>query len=324
MFPQLRKAFIASTLLFALDNPLYAQDDYEPPGPLPTNEFSIGVTAGLSDLWGDIGTKQMKDHYTNGVYFQHPNYMAGIYLRYSATPWLAVRLGFNAGTLYATDEYNKKLANETATADRYGDVNYLLYARNQDVKTSITEGLLYAEIMPFRIFPNAGISHWRFQPLLVGGIGIFHFNPKTTYTAPDGSTRWVEIHDLHLEGEGLGYAGAPKGYKLTQMNVPIGGGFRFEMTPTVTFGLEYMVRLTFTDYLDGVSDKYADPAIYDRYLSPQNAAIARQVNNKSYLVDPEVRNAPGDIRGTPKHKDAYSTWSVSATIRIPKRKVKVY
>lgn len=324
MFPLIKKTTLLACTLAILHTCARAQDDYEAPDPLPSHELSIGAVAGMSDLWGDIGTSKASDHYTNGVYFQKPQFMGGLYLRYSVTPWLAARLGFNAGTIYATDEYNKKAANKVDAGDRYTDLNYLLYARNQDVKSTIVEGLLYAEITPFHALPNARISHWKLQPILMGGIGVFHFDPKTTYTAPDGSTRWVKTHDLHLEGEGLSYDGAPKGYKLTQMNIPVGGGLRFDASPAVSIGLEYLVRLTFTDYLDGVSDRYVNPAIFDQYLSFDDAVIAKQVYDKSRLVDPSVKNGPGDIRGTPKRKDAYSTWSISVTVRIPKRKIHVY
>ena len=30
--------------------------------------FSLGVNMGQADLWGDVGTKSVMDHYTNDVY----------------------------------------------------------------------------------------------------------------------------------------------------------------------------------------------------------------------------------------------------------------
>jgi hypothetical protein len=309
----LRYILITGSLIMALSIKARAQHgEYEP---LPSHELSVGVKAGLSDMWGDVGTKGVLSHYFNGKYFQNTHYMGGLFIRYSATPWLAARLEVNAGSIYATDAWNIKEANKGGP----GSPVYNVYVRNQDMKSTIVEGLLNIEVSPLRIFDNGKSARWRIQPVVVAGIGVFHFNPKTTYTEPSGDVRWVETHPLHLEGEGLDYIDAPKGYKLTQICMPVGLGLRYEVNSRLSIGFEYLLRLTFTDYLDGVSNKYVDPAIFSQHLGESDAAIAKQVYNKSYQIDPSIYHPAGDIRGNPKNRDAYSTMGFHLNFRIPSK-----
>jgi hypothetical protein len=308
----LRSLLIAAALGSCL--PANAAMVYNP-RPLPSHEFSIGFKLGLSDMWGDVGTKGPGAHYLNGLYFQETHYMGGIFMRYSFTPWLAARLEANAGTIYATDAWNKKEANRGGK----GSDAYNLYDRNQDMKSAIFEGLLNLEISPLRLIDPAKTGRWNCQPVLIAGVGVFHFNPKTTYTEPSGNTRWVETQPLHLEAEGLNYPDAPAGYKLTQICVPVGAGFRYEVNSSVSVGLEYVLRLTFTDYLDGVSNKYVDPKIFSEFLGEGDAAVAKQVYNKSYQLDPSSFHPAGDIRGNPKNRDAYSTIGFHLTFRLPSK-----
>src|SRR4051812_9373497 len=77
--------------------------------------WSIGVNAGLSDMWGDVGTKSPIDHYTNSKYFDKVAFMGGMFGRYTVHPCFALRGSINIGSLYATDKWNYDLAKKAAT-----------------------------------------------------------------------------------------------------------------------------------------------------------------------------------------------------------------
>ena len=67
-----------------------------------------------------------------------------------------------------------------------------------------------------------------------------------------------------------------------------------------------MYRKTFTDYVDDLSLDYIDPSLYDKYLTPDNAAIAKQVQDRK--LDPMFSRAPtfvGEQRGNPKNNDTF-------------------
>ncbi|MBS1645396.1 MAG: hypothetical protein JST36_10195, partial [Bacteroidetes bacterium] len=93
--------------------------------------WSLGVTFGMSDLWGDVGTKSPLNHYTNDKYWDRPHFMGGIFARYALHPGLVFRTGINYGTLYANDNWNYTAAKKASTLE---DDAYQRYARNLDVR----------------------------------------------------------------------------------------------------------------------------------------------------------------------------------------------
>src|SRR6185437_5882670 len=102
----MRKKFIRNILticvLFAAIPELEAQEpvNIEPHG------FALGFNFGMTDLWGNVGTQSILDHYYNKTYWGNTHYMGGLYARYCIHPALAVRLGASYATLYATDDWN--------------------------------------------------------------------------------------------------------------------------------------------------------------------------------------------------------------------------
>ncbi|XZF13361.1 outer membrane beta-barrel protein [Chitinophagaceae bacterium MMS25-I14] len=288
------------------------QEMIEPSG------WALGMNVGLSDLWGDVGTKSAIDHYSNSQYIKKPMFMGGLYGRYSIHPSFDIRLGVNYGTLYATDKWNEHNANKATSLT---DDAYQRYTRNQDAKTNIWEGSLLFEVSPFRFNLHSKLARKSFQPYIMFGVAAFHFNPQTTYMDPvTRETKWVKIYDLHLEGDGFNFEGAPKKYNLWQMAIPLGIGARWDIGNQLGLGIEYTYRMTFTDYLDGVSDRYIDPALYDQYLPADKAALAKSVSDKTWeITDPNYRHQPGEIRGNKSVKDGYSTISITLFYKIKRK-----
>jgi len=267
-----------------------------------SGSWSLGFTCGMSDLWGDVGTQSIADHYNNGKYFNSMHFMGGVFGRLAIHPAFAVRLGINYGTVYATDTWNY---NKAKNSPSIGTDAVQRYERFQDAKTNIWEGSMIFEIEPLRMNPESNIACRSGQPYLLGGLGYFHFQPYSSY---GGS--WVKIAPLHLEGDGFPIAGAPPLVNLYQWCVPLGAGYRFDIGPHLNIGIEYQWRMTFTDYLDGVSGKYIDPKYYDLYLSPANAALAKQMADKSGLAFNKANFPAGTIRGNSSDNDSYSTISI--------------
>ncbi len=285
----------------------------EPPG------WGLGVNFGLADLWGDVGTKSIKDHYFNGKYFDKPHFMGGIFARYSFHPSIAVRMGVNYGTLYANDNWNEKgFEKATSIKDDY----YQRYIRNLDIKTNIWEGHLLLELTPLRLFNLEGkLAGNRFQPYFLAGIGGFHFKPTSEHYFRDkeGGGKWTKINDLHLEGQGFKFDGAPERYELWQMSAPLGIGVRWDVGYQLSLGIEYLYRMTFFDYLDGVSGNYVDPGYFEANLTPANATHASNLHDKSWLVDPSISHYNGDVRGNSAVNDGYSTISITLCYKIRRK-----
>ncbi len=273
------------------------------------NGWSLGMNVGTSDMFGDVGTQSPITHYTNSNYTKDLAYMGGIFGRYTIHPALALKLGLNYGTLYATDNWNKDLGIAGALQ---GSDGFQRYARGQNAKDFIFEGSVMLEITPLRSNPEGRLAHRRGQPFIGLGIGYFHYTP---YSTSGKASQWVKSYDLSLEGQGWGGT-YPQKESLWQPAVPLSIGYRWDIGQHLNFGIQYTYRMTFTDYLDGVSGKYVDPAEYKKHLSPKDAVIAYQMADKSYFYGLSLPQQAGNLRGNPSNNDSYSSFCLTLYYKI--------
>ncbi len=321
----MRKKLVRSLLVLSVSaaaftataQPAIPREYVETPG------FSLGMNFGLADLWGDVGTQSPIDHYANSKYWDKPCFMGGVFIRYTSHPVWAVKLALNYGTLYATDQWNIDKAKKAKNIDEDAFQRYL---RNQDVRANTWEGTLMFELVPLRFNSESRAANKRLQPFITAGIGAFHFQPQTT--VPDlvyGHTKWVNVHDLHLEGDGVTYDKPKAGFamktSLWQMCVPMGAGLRWDVNEDMTIGFEYVYRMTTTDRLDNVSDEYATPDYFDSHLSPEKAELAKKLYDKSYVIEPSVTHKPWSVRGNKNVLDGYSTISFSFIYKLKDNKI---
>jgi hypothetical protein len=98
---------------------------------------------------------------------------------------------------------------------------------------------------------------------------------------------------------------------------------RWDIANQVSLGIEYVYRYTFTDFLDGASGNYVDPRVFDVIHSdnPVKAQMAKDMYDKSWLVDKDVKHSPGELRGNASDKDGYSTIAISVFFRIKTKRV---
>ncbi len=271
--------------------------------------WSIGVNLGTTDMWGDIGTKSILDHYTNSKYFDKIVGMGGMFGRYTIHPCLDARFWINFGAVYATDEWNYDKA---VLASSQGDDAYQRYARGQKTISYILENAAVLEFSPFRMNPESRRAHRRGQLFVGAGLGYFHFTPTATVGS---GTKYVQIYDLHIEGDGFG-SGYPSAYSLWQFCVPMSIGWRWDVGQHLNLGFEFMYRKTFTDYLDGVSGKYIDPTAYAKHLSAADAATALAIEDKAWLQKLQPPNVAGNMRGNPSNNDGYSSLTFTVFYKV--------
>ena len=87
----------------------------------------------------------------------------------------------------------------------------------------------------------------------------------------------------------------PKPYKRTQLSIPMGAGINYKVNRQINLGYEIGWRKTFTDYLDDVSGRYANPA--DLGQTVVNGKVVD--SQTSFLADPSDRNF--DNRSNPNY-----------------------
>ena len=219
---------------------------------------------------------------------------------------IGLRIEGSSGLIASDDHLLKK--RDANLGERYG--------RNLSFRSRILDLQLVAEIHPlfFRRYDEDESPFW--SPYVVTGIGYFSFNPEASLNG-----HWYALHPLRLEGQGfVEYPGHPA-YKLQQVNIPFGIGTRYEASPSLFIRIEITDRILFTDYLDDVSTTYIDPSLFDRYLQPGQAAIARQLYSRMKELQPGYTVTAGMKRGNEKNNDTYFTiqlkvgWVMQSRIR---------
>lgn len=260
--------------------------------------LSPGAMNGLTDIGGKQGQGKtfMKD-----LRMSAAQPAAGICLGALWNDILALRLEINGGSLAAADSVLQK-----AAPGSYGRYN-----RNLHFRTSITEALLTGECYFLNllrlnqyILKHTDRDDLHLQPAraldpyLLGGIGLFHFNPRAML-----GNAWFFLHELHTEGRGLTAHEKGKNYSLLQCSIPVGLGLRFRLFQKWHARFELAYRLLFTDYLDDTSGFYIDPENFYKYLPPEKAAVAEALADRRKIKGPPIMEA--SIRGNPTKNDAY-------------------
>ena len=262
-------------------------------------KFEIGAGIGPMFFLGDLGGNYGKGTtFIKDVNLPLTKMAFGAYVSYHPTEWLGFRLAINKGKLEGYD---------SLIVDKGGD-EYFRKNRNLQFQSNLLEGYLAAEIYPSVFLEQYDGLQGKFRPYGVIGIGAFHFNPQGKYYDPSGRSSWVDLQPLHLEGQGFDEYPDRPNYSLTQIEIPMGGGFKYYIKENMYVGMEVLFRKTFTDYIDDVSKDYIDPILFDKYLTPAQAVMAKQLFNRQGFIPGNTQtrqNIVGEQRGNPKNNDNF-------------------
>ncbi len=252
--------------------------------------LGIGPMFFLGDLGGSAGVGKT---FLKDLDLPLTKLSKGLYLNYYPAEWVGLRIAGNLGYVEGND------AEAPAKGGAEEDRKY----RNLHFKSNINEVYAALEIYPTVLFEQYEGLQGKFRPYVLGGAGIYHFNPK----AKDVDGSWTELAPLKLEGQGFAEYPDSKPYKLTQMNVLLGLGFKFYLKENMYLGFEVLHRKLFTDYVDDVShDYYIDPIYFDSHLPAADAAMARRLYYRGIYTFPTTRPYEEFAeRGDPKQNDAY-------------------
>jgi len=270
--------------------------------------WEAGINVGPSFFLGDLGGNAGKGtRFIKDVNLQLTNIMKGVFIASYPSDWLGFRAALQLGTLEADD----------AAVTTKGVDELWRKQRNLDFRSNITELYVGAEIFPFILFGITGRNP-RMQPYGVIGIGMFKFNPQGSLTDANGNKTWHDLHPLRTEGQGMAEYPERKPYSLTQYNIPMGAGIKYYLNDRFNVSTEVLYRKSFTDYMDDVSTNYIDPDLFDKYLSPADAAIAKQIHDKMYaIITPGIsRYEAGTQRGNANQDDAYFSFLMKLGVRL--------
>ena len=252
-------------------------------------KFEVGLGFGPMFFLGDLGgSAGIGKDFLKDVDFPLTKFSKMIYANYYAAEWLGFRLALNHGVLQGAD----------AEAPDKGGREISRIKRNLSFKSSVLEGYLAAEIYPTVFFERYDGLQGKFRPYGLVGVGAYKFNPKTQLNG-----QWVELKPLRTEGQGL--IDGKSEYKLTQLEVPMGLGFKYYIKENMYVGMEVLHRKLFTDYVDDVSTVYPDPIIFNS-LPAADGAKAKQLFFRGDEL-PGARSTPrvNEQRGDPTDNDAF-------------------
>lgn len=272
--------------------------------------FEVGINIGPSFFLGDLGgNRGVGTRFVKDVNLSLTKIMKGAYFTVYPNDWLGVRAAAQFGKLEGQDE----------AIEGKGGAELYRKQRNLDFRTNLFEAYVAAEVYPLNLLLYHNMEYMpRWQPYGVLGVGMYTYNPQGSLTDGNGNKRWYDLKPLHLEGQGFEEYPDRKEYSLTQINIPIGAGIKYILSERVNISFEVLLRKSFNDYVDDVSTTYIDPNLYDKYLSFQEANLARQLADKMQsIVNPNVtRYSPGEKRGNPHQNDSWFTTFIKFGIRL--------
>ncbi|CAN5764064.1 hypothetical protein BH10BAC3_BH10BAC3_27820 [soil metagenome] len=259
--------------------------------------ISVGMINGMTDIGGSKKGRANSGP-VGDFTFKESNLSAGLYVNATYKDFIAARLDFSFGRVEAAD------SNLKGTTNKFAEGRYV---RNLSFRTNIFEIGAGVELHPLMMRDYIDKEPPRLSPYVFGGISWIKFNPKAYLNGV-----WYELEPLRLEGQGFSEYPDRKRYKRNSFAVPYGVGVRYEATQFLNVRLEVAKHSLFTDYLDDVSqENWIDPALFYKYLSPGQAAVASQLYNRSTVINPPRNTRP---RGKSNENDAY--WNVVIKLGI--------
>ena len=260
---------------------------------------SIGAMNALTDLGGrkGVGKDGMKD-----FNLKNTDLSGSVFFGVMFKNAIGFRLEATFGKVRGYDSVLRSVAPSTAGR----------YERNLSFESPITELVGMFELHPFEMFGNYNNEKYppAVSPYLVGGVGVFKFNPRTQLNG-----QWIDLHPLKTEGQGFPEYPDKKEYKLTQINFPVGMGARYDITPIINVRAEILYRFLLTDYLDDVSDRYIEPSVFANHHTGTQLTHAILLNDRHIPGAAHSTAHPGGIRGN-KSNDAYISFSVKLGITL--------
>lgn len=260
---------------------------------------TLGIMNCLTDLGGGKGPgrKFIKD-----INWQNFQLSPGAYLSFNVKDVLALRLETCFGNVKAYDSVLSSIKNNS----------HGRYYRNLNFRSKVNEYGITIEFHPLMLKDYSNSTPPRFSPYVLAGIAKFNFNPETYFHG-----RWVELHPLRLEGQGFAEYKERTPYRLTATSYPVGLGLRYELNSHFILRFETVYRFTSTDYLDDVCNPaYINPSLFDSYLLPAQAAMAKQLYFRGNEIIASAQPSKDHMRGELKNNDSYFTFSLKLGVLL--------
>jgi hypothetical protein len=230
--------------------------------------LEFGLMGGSSNYMGDLSDMIPRNSQWRPA--------GGILIRYNPDRYVALRASFMYGEIQGADSLSKNSSH---------------YIRNLSFKSKLYDFNAQIEwnLGGFAFSDYSG--NYNFCPYLATGINIFKINPQAFYKG-----QWYELQPLGTEGQGTTEFQDRRTYQLAQFAVPLVAGLKVRFNDNWNMGLEFGLRVPFTDHIDDVSSNtYVDPAILvNKYGSTIPAA---ELSDRSFERTPDGKPIGTDLDG---------------------------
>ncbi len=278
------KTYFILSIFYLLSSTFYlhSQENMYVPHPLKfsVKTSEIGIFIGASYYTGDLNP--------GGHFNRLTRPAAGGLYRMNFNQRFSAKAIASLGMLEGDDAYSLNEAHSN---------------RNLSFRSKIYEFAVEGELnfLPFAIGnKKTAIT----TPYVFAGVAVYNFNPQGMYQG-----RWYNLQPIGTEGQGSAFSNE-KPYSLTQFSIPFGVGLKVNISKIVGINFEWGLRKTYTDYLDDVSGKYADPFL----LMSEKGSVAVGLSDKTLV--PEAGGNTGRQRGNSYSRDWYSFAGVIITFKL--------
>lgn len=193
-----------------------------------------------------------QDKWEGGVFVGYSNYLGDM-----VVPTFTLDQANFAGGVFLLNHISQEFglrANLFYGQIEGADANYeRLAGRGADFESSLFEVSILGEYEPLgkRRWGKNGQFSRIVSPYVFTGVGLGFYNPEVQLA-----------QDRPTEGKAKDLAAD---YSDVHFSLPIGGGIKFDLSRKINLGLEFGMRFTFSDYLDGLSQG-GDPNDNDVYV----------------------------------------------------------
>ncbi len=259
-------------------------------GSIAQAQVDLSFAAGSSSYMGDLKEKALS--------FSQPSYAFSGGVSYQFNKRFSWRNEIGYSKIQASDSKNKR-------AD--------LIARNLSFKSSLLSLNSMVE------YDFLSMADHTFSPYAFLGVGLLHFNPYTT----DRFGKKQFLQPLTTEGQGLltdANQEIIKPYARTILEIPFGGGIKFEINDHFRLGIELKYHFVDSDYLDDVSNGgYPSQTL----LAAKNPLIPLLTYRGDELPGGAAYPKGGLNRGNPNNRDSYMNLQIRMTYRIKHQTIEI-
>jgi hypothetical protein len=231
----------------------------------------IGISVGAAHYFGDLNTRAA---------LNRPKPVVGVNFRKQFGDYIGLKVSGHFAQLGYSDRYSK---------------NEVQKLRNLSFNTNIFQLAVQGDFHFFKFIP--GQPGYQFTPYVTIGAGFFSYDP---YAYLQNEKYYLRS----LNTEGQGQVPGRKPYGSMAFVMPIGVGFKYNISGNTNIFFELTHHLTSTDYLDDVSTNYAGPEYFPP-LPTGAPSPAFLLQDRSYELTETPLGIKGRQRGVSSQKDQY-------------------